>query len=233
MTVKGLAHRGYPARYPENTLSSFRAACDLNYQYVELDVHLSKDGVPVVIHDPTVDRTTDGKGKVKDMTLAELKRLRIAGTEQIPTLEEALQLLKGRTTVDIELKQFGDLYPGLEEKTLALVKKLGMEDQVIVTSFDHYSMMRVRELDKNIELGLINTGSSPALVQFVKQLGGRYLSIHQAYITERFIRLCEEQQIELIAWTVNEEPDMRRFVKYPSVIVCTNELERWKDVSGQ
>lgn len=232
MDARGLAHRGYPGRYPENTLTGFQAACELGFAYLELDVQLSKDGVPVVMHDFRVDRVTDGKGNVKDMTIAELKRLRIAGTEEIPTLEEALRLLQGRILVDVELKQCGDLYPGLEAAVLGVVHKLNMEDQVFFTSFDHYSMIRMRELHRGAEIGLINYGASPALIRLAKELNGRYVSVRHNYLTEPFIRLCEEEGIQLIAWTVDEESDMRRMAGYPSVLVCTNELERWQSVAG-
>jgi glycerophosphoryl diester phosphodiesterase len=227
-----LAHRGDPVRFPENTLASFRAACDLHCRVVELDVQLSKDNIPVVIHDPTVDRTTNGKGKVKELTLTELKRLRIAESEEIPTLEEALRLMKGKTTVDIELKQFGDYYPGLEELTLDVVKKLGMEDQVAITAFDHYSIVRTRQLNERVEVGLINNGSSPALIDLLEQLKGRYLSIQRNYLTESYIRLCEQRGIQLIAWTIDDEAEMRRIAQYPSVLVCTNQLEKWGAVIG-
>ena len=182
MTIRGVAHRGYPKRYPENTLVSYRAAVELSYSHLELDVQLSKDGVPVVIHDPSVDRTTDGKGQVRDLTLAELKEFRIAGTEEIPTLEEALLLLKDKLIVDIELKQMGDLYPGLERAVLDTVKRLDMREQTFLTSFDHYSLSRARELDDRMELGVINHGTSPALFPFMKDIRCRYISVQHPYI---------------------------------------------------
>src|SRR5690348_3734502 len=98
MKVRGIAHRGYPVKYIENTLPSFQAACDLGFTQLELDVHLSKDGVPIVMHDKSIDRLTDGKGYIKDYTAEELRGFRIGGTEIIPTLEEALLLLKDRLT---------------------------------------------------------------------------------------------------------------------------------------
>lgn len=232
--IKGIAHRGYPSKYPENTLISFQAACDLNFSHLELDVQLSKDGVPVVIHDTSVDRTVDnGTGQVKDLTLAELKELTIGGTERIPTFEEALDLLKDRIIVDIELKQMGELYPEMEELVLEIVKKKGMQEQVFITSFDHYCLQRVRQLDDKIGLGLINIGASPALFPFAKEINCGYMSIEHQHITEPFIRRCEEEGIQLISWTVNQESDMKRFAQYPSLLICTNELELWAKVSNQ
>jgi glycerophosphoryl diester phosphodiesterase len=228
-TIPGLAHRGYPKRYPENTIASFRAALALSFRHLELDVHLTKDGVPVVIHDPTVNRTTNGTGFVKDYTLAELRKLDAGHGETIPTLEEVLLLAKGRAQVDIELKQSGNLYAGLEEKVLETVRACGMSDQVFVTSFDHYSIVRMRELSEELELGLVLYGATPSVFPLARELRARYISVKSIYLTDHFVRTCEEHGIQLIAWTVDDEADMRKLrSQYPQVWVCTNELERWK-----
>lgn len=227
MKIRGLAHRGYSKKYVENTLKSFQAAVDLSYTHLELDVQLSKDEVPVVIHDLTVDRITDGTGRVKDYTVAELKQLKVAGGEQIPTLEEALDLLRDRIIIDIELKQMGDLYPGLEKIVVDTLIRKNMQEQAFITSFDHYAIEKVRQLNDNIEIGLINSGASPALFPFVKEIGARYLSIDYRYVTDTLINLCEQQGVNLIPWTVNLEEDMNRFAAIPSLIVCTDELEAW------
>ncbi|UQZ82128.1 Glycerophosphoryl diester phosphodiesterase [Paenibacillus konkukensis] len=229
MSIIGLAHRGYPKKYPENTLVSFQAALDLSFSHLELDVNLTKDGVPVVIHDPTVNRTTNGKGRVVDYTWEELQRLRTGGEQSIPLLKDVLALAKGRAKVDIELKQSGDLYPGLEEKVLETVRECGVQDQVFVTSFDHYSIQRMRQLSKDIELGLVIYGATPSVFPFARELDARYISVKYIYLTDDYVRLCEEQGIQVIAWTIDDEADMRELRrKYPQVWICTNELEKWK-----
>ncbi|MCS7464812.1 glycerophosphodiester phosphodiesterase [Paenibacillus doosanensis] len=229
MSIVGLAHRGYPKKYPENTLVSFQAALDLSFSHLELDVNLTKDGVPVVIHDPTVNRTTNGKGRVVDYTWEELQRLRTGGEQSIPLLKDVLALAKGRAKVDIELKQSGDLYPGLEEKVLETVRECGVQDQVFVTSFDHYSIQRMRQLSKDIELGLVIYGATPSVFPFARELDARYISVKYIYLTDDYVRLCEEQGIQVIAWTIDDEADMRELRrKYPQVWICTNELEKWK-----
>ncbi|WP_248927708.1 glycerophosphodiester phosphodiesterase [Paenibacillus hamazuiensis] len=229
MTVTGLAHRGYPRKYPENTISSFQAALDLNFSVLELDVQLTKDGVPVVIHDTTVNRTTNGKGRVIDYTFEELRKLDAGGGQPIPTLEEVLALAKGKAKVDIELKQSGNLYPGLEEKVLEVVADAGMQDQVFVTSFDHYSIIRMRELSADIELGLVIYGATPSVFPLAKQLGAKYVSVKSIYLNDDFVRRCAEQDIRIIAWTIDDEEEMRALrSRYPQIWVCTNELEKWK-----
>ncbi len=113
------------SKFPENTIRGFRAALELGFTHVELDVHLTRDGVPVVIHDPSVNRTTNGQGLVKSYTLQELRELDAGDGERIPTLEEALLFAKDRMIVDIELKQTGDFYPGLEEAAVDVIRRTG------------------------------------------------------------------------------------------------------------
>lgn len=143
--MKVFAHRGYSGKYPENTLPAFEAAARLPVDGVEFDVHLTKDGEVAVIHDERVNRTTDGKGYVKDMTLDELKELDAgswfseewAGT-RIPALEEVLDVFRETDhTLNIELKS--DIFP-YEGLLTAVMKKVGqaeMADRVILSSFDH------------------------------------------------------------------------------------------------
>ncbi|OXM87279.1 glycerophosphodiester phosphodiesterase [Paenibacillus rigui] len=229
MKIAGLAHRGYPKKFPENTMASFQAAMDLSFSHLELDVQLSKDGVPVVIHDTTVNRTTNGKGHVADFTLEELRQLDAGGEESIPTLAEVLMLAKDKVLVDIELKQSGNLYPGLEEKVLEVIAECGVQDQVFVTSFDHYSIQRMRQLSKEIELGLVLYGATPAVFPLAEQLGARYISVKYIYLTDDFVQECEQRGIQLIAWTIDDEAEMRKLrEQYPHVWICTNELEKWK-----
>lgn len=229
MTVRGIAHRGYPVRYHENTLPSFQSACELSFSHLELDVHLSKDGVPVVIHDKTLERMTDGTGYVNDYTAAELRQFRIGETEVIPTLEEALLLLKDRIIVSIEMKQEGDLYPGLEQAVLDVVLKVGMIEQVYVISFDHFSLARLRELNRDIPIGLVFHGSLPYVFPFVKEIQASYLAVRLSFLTEQYARMIEENGLQLIAWPVDSYAEMELVMsRYPSALICTNQLERWK-----
>jgi glycerophosphoryl diester phosphodiesterase len=228
MSIIGLAHRGYPKKYPENTLSSFQAALDLSFSHLELDVNMTKDGIPVVIHDPTVNRTTNGKGRVVDYTLEELRRLHTEGDESIPTLEEVLKLAKGRAKVDIELKQSGSLYTGMEERVLEVIRTCDVQDQVYLTSFDHYAIIRARQLSRDIELGLIIYGATPSIFAFAKEIDARYISVKYIYLTAEYVQLCAEKGIQIIAWTVDDEAAMQQMrCDYPNVWICTNELERW------
>ncbi|WP_337031254.1 glycerophosphodiester phosphodiesterase [Paenibacillus illinoisensis] len=230
MIIQGVAHRGYPKKYPENTLSSFLKAVELGFTHLELDVNLSKDGIPVVIHDHTVDRMTNGTGRVADYTASELQSFHIKQDEHIPTLEEVLRALKGKIGLNIELKQMGTCYPQLEEKVLEVIKEFSMLDQVVITSFDFDALERIRQLSSEVRIGLITFGCSKAILDWSVEMGATFLSMHYAFVTEHYIHRCQELGIQLMAWTINETSVMKKFQDYPSVWVCTDELESFRDV---
>ncbi len=162
-----IAHRGFSARYPENTMAAFEAAAGAGAHMIELDVNLSKDRQLVVIHDATVDRTTDGAGAVRELTTEQLFQLdagswfdpRFAG-ERIPTLRQVLEAVKGRLQVNIEIKPeaFEPQGPadGVERQVVTLVRKMGMAAEVLVSSFQWQLLERVRVLDPDIALGLLS-----------------------------------------------------------------------------
>lgn len=233
MKIRGVAHRGYPLRYPENTMSSFQAAYDLGFTHLEMDVHLSKDGIPVLMHDPTIDRMTDGEGWIKDYTLEELKRFRVGRNETIPTLEEALLFAKGKMTVKVELKQLGNLYPGMEETVLEVLKKTDMLDQVFISSFNHYAIANMRKLSGEVELGLIQWGSTPTVFPFMEEIRARYLSLRVEYLTDDFVERCRRSDIQLIVWPVNLEWQFDKAARYPSVLCVTDNLEHFKEMYEQ
>lgn len=230
MKIRGIAHRGYPKHHTENTLAAFQAALDLNFTHLELDVQLTRDEVPVILHDTTLDRVSEKSGNVKDYTLAEIKEIRLRNGEQIPTLQEALELLKNKIIVDIELKQMGDLYPGLEKIVLRSILDNDMLDQTFIASFDHYSLDRVRSMNDKIDLGIINSGASPALFGLAKELRANYISINRRYITDELLTQCEQEQVILIPYTINDEEEMKRYKRWKNVLICTDELETWANV---
>jgi glycerophosphoryl diester phosphodiesterase len=229
MKIRGIAHRGYPVKHPENTLISFQAACDLSYSQLELDVHLTKDGVPVLMHDVSINKMTNGKGMIKDFTLEELKQFRISGTETIPTLEEALRLLKGKMIVNIDIKQTGNLYEGIEERVYEVLRATDMLDQVYLMFLDQFSLMKMRKLSPDVELGVSFIGSMPCIFPFMKEQRIRYLGVKLAFLTDEYYRMIEEQGYELIVWPINVIEDMSLVAeKYPAALVTTNELELYK-----
>jgi len=167
-----VAHRGASAEQPENTLRAFEAAVDLGADAVEFDVRVSADGHPVVVHDPAVDRTTGGHGLVRDLTLAELKRLRVRSSadeqEEIPTLDETLALLSGRVAIDVEIKNI----PGepdhdvdrqeVVDATLRALDAAGFSGAVLISSFNPSSIAHARAAAPDVPTGLLAVQAMPA-----------------------------------------------------------------------
>lgn len=230
MTIRGIAHRGYPVNYPENTLSSFQAAIDIGFSHMELDVHMSKDGIPVVMHDHTIDRMTDGAGEIRDYTLEELKNFTINSNEKIPTLEEALQLAKDRIMVSIELKK-PRLYPGIEQKVYELIQKLEMEGQTYIISFNHDSLRKLRTLSDDIQIGPLVNKVRRAHYRLIQKLNANYFAVNYNAIKEKHIRKCENMGVQLVVWTVNSKEEMKKMKQYPSILITTDELETYKAIS--
>lgn len=181
--VKIWAHRGCSLAYPENTLEAFRAAAEIpGITGIELDVQMSLDKELVVIHDETVDRTTDGTGRVCDYTLAELKRLKISGRDEkvssIPTLEEVFTALapvckkereEGKFLINIELKNSVIHYEGLEERVLGLVFEFGLTESIVFSSFDPESMGLIKEFYPKAKTGILGMSAEQCLEDAVKQ----------------------------------------------------------------
>jgi len=221
-----IAHRGASAYYPENTMAAFEAAIDMKADMMELDILLSKDGKLVVIHDETLDRTTNGTGPVAEHTLAELKQLD-AGSwfdkkfkgEPIPTLREALELAKDSINVNIEIKTEAikdDIYGGIEEKALKLVDSLGMRDQVIFSSFDYRAIAHLNQLDPEIPVAVLynkslNNPKTPSAL--VDSLGADGFNCSYKQLSNRWIRNTVSAGIPLLVYTVNRELRMQTVIK--------------------
>ncbi|MGO5065841.1 glycerophosphodiester phosphodiesterase [Clostridium sporogenes] len=228
--TKILAHRGASAYAPENTMVAFKKAIDMNADGIELDVHLSKDGYIVIIHDEKVDRTTNGKGEVKDFTLDELKKLD-AGFwfsdeykgERIPTLEELLKLINDTNIyLNIEIKAGYRIYPNIEEKVIDIIEKYKMLDRVIISSFDHYSLVRVKEINLNIKTGMLYEAALYEPWDYARSIKVEALHPNYITLTKEFIDKANINNLEINPYTVNDENDMERLIKSKVTSVITN-----------
>lgn len=182
--MKIWAHRGCSQRYPENTLLAFGKAMDIpGLTGIELDIQLTKDGELVVIHDERVDRTTEGIGFVRDYTLKELKKLHIYAddnpSQRIPTMDEVFDLmgnkLKEGMRLNIELKTSVWPYPGIEEKIVEMVNQRGFRKNVVYSSFSALTLKKVRELDKETEIGILDYKVSDCLFKLKGGCGANAL----------------------------------------------------------
>ena len=182
--MKIWAHRGCSQRYPENTLLAFeKAAAIQNLAGIELDVQLTKDDRLVIIHDERVDRTTEGTGFVRDYTLSEIKKLHIyadsSQSQSIPTMTEVLDMLEPRLKaglkLNIELKNSVFPYEGMEEKIVELVHRRGLHHAVVYSSFYAKSLAKIRELDAEAEIGILDAKVSDCLYKLKGGCGANAL----------------------------------------------------------
>ncbi|MEM2110288.1 MAG: glycerophosphodiester phosphodiesterase family protein [Candidatus Bathyarchaeia archaeon] len=202
-----VGHRGARAYEPENTLRSFQKAIDLGVDAVELDVRRTKDNELVVIHDAEVDKTTNGKGLVNMLTLREIKQLDTEKGEKIPTLEEALDFLDKKVKIIIELKEVG-----YEDKVLNLIKKKKLEKNVIIVSFHEESLRRVKEVNNEVETGLIYVQHKNP-IKAALELKANYLLPLYRFVHTANVQKAHENGLRIIVWTINTREEALEYAK--------------------
>jgi len=213
MRTKIIAHRGASAHLPENTIEAFRLAIGQKADGLELDVHLTKDGEVVVAHDLRLERVSDGVGRICDYNLAELKTFNFNKTFpeykkcSIPTLAEVYELAADTDIIiNVEMKTIEELYPAMPEKLIRLEQEYAMKGRVLYSSFNHYSLMALRQLDKNADIGLLYE-----LGMVDPWVYARYLSagaIHPHYYVTmalpETVGHCHKQGVKVNVWTVDD-----------------------------
>jgi glycerophosphoryl diester phosphodiesterase len=212
-----IAHRGASSYAPENTLAAFDLALRMGIHQIELDVHFSSDGHIVVIHDDTVDRTTNGSGPVASKTLAELRGLdagswfgdRFAG-ERIPMFGEVLERYKGRAHIHTEIK---GRVERLAQRTADLVREYGMMDQVTITSFQKVRLEEVRDYAPEFPTGWLVTEASDEVVAQARVLGLTQICPQANTVTPELVRRLHAEGFAVRAWDVADEALMRQVVE--------------------
>jgi glycerophosphoryl diester phosphodiesterase len=197
-------HRGNPAEHPENTLASFRSAIELGVDLIECDVHLSADGELIVIHDHTLDRTTNGSGLVVQHTLGELRDLDAGGGERLPTLAEVCGLARDRVGLCIETKQIPIPYPGLEEKLIAQLRESGMLDQTAVISFHHGRVRRLKELEPRLAVGVLEGARPIDPVAILRSADADIYAPHYGAMDPELVEQVHAAGGVVGAWTVDD-----------------------------
>lgn len=215
------AHRGasgWDRQYaPENTMPAFRKAVEMGADGIELDVQLTKDGEIVICHDERIDRTSRGKGWLKDFTLAELKQIDFGkphveyGFVEIPTLSEFLEFAKPLDIkVNIELKTGLVYYDGLEEKTARMVRDFGMEERVIYSSFNHYSLQKLKHIFPEVRIGLLMGNNYVDVPQDVELFSACAVHPPEFVVTREYVEKCHSHHIKVHTWTVDNPGRMRQ-----------------------
>ena len=202
-----IGHRGARAYAPENTLTSFKKAIEIGVDAVELDVRKTKDNQLVVIHDADVKRTTNGEGLVGELTLKEIKDFDAGDGEKIPTLEETLDFLDKKVKVFVELKE-----AGIEDQVLSIVHGKGLEKNVVIVSFLEDALKKVRELNKDIETGLIYAKHKNPL-KTALELKANYLLALYRFTHTANVEKAHECGLKVVVWTINNPEEAEEYAK--------------------
>jgi glycerophosphoryl diester phosphodiesterase len=230
------AHRGASKAAPENTLPAFEAAIRLGADGAELDVQYSSDGALVIIHNATLEKTSNGTGRVTALTLAELRALdagswfgtAFAGT-RIPTLDEALDLMKGKLLVNVELKVLSSLQSSLGADAVKAVRDHGMADQVVISSFNPFVLRQTKAAGPEIECALLVAHDMPGWTRW----GGtrRYSradGLHPDFdmVNDTYMAHARKLGLPVRVWTVDDEAEMRRLIALGVDAIITNVPDR-------
>ena len=230
-----IAHRGASGNFPENTVCAFRAAIDAGAEMCELDVQLSRDGAIVVIHDETVERTTDGKGEVAELTLEELKRLDAGAKfkggavkgERIPTLDEVFSATSGKCGLNIELKA-----GGLEHQVAQIMQARNALADSIVSSFDWEYLKNIQQLHFNIRVGLLAEEKPVDLMMNAVAMRAHSINPRWDMVTSDLCKAAHERGLKVYTWTVDADARMRALIAYGVDGIMTNYPERLRKVVG-
>ena len=231
-----ISHRGYSAKYPENTMIAFQGAVEVGTHGIELDVQLSKDGEIVICHDETIDRTSNGTGYIKDMTLKELKQYDFGSKfnqipakyefQEIPTLREYFESMGNHDVItNIELKTNIFEYEGIQGKVWDLIKEFKREERTIISSFNHHSIMKMKEIAPGLKCGFLTMCGLLHPGTYTKQYSVECYHPVFRSLTEEDIKNCQSEDIEINTYTVNDEKHISRLIESNITNIITDETE--------
>ncbi|MFF2481724.1 glycerophosphodiester phosphodiesterase [Paenibacillus sp. NPDC058071] len=220
---KILGHRGASGYAPENTMEAFRLAIQQHADGFEIDIHITKDGEIVVIHDDTIDRTSNGTGVVTELTLAELKQFNYNvgfeeqfPTAEIPTLSQVLELVKAHDLyLNIEIKDImtnTGKYDGLNIAAANLVKEFGLVDQVIFSSFNHHSMAELKQACPEIKTALLHFSKLYKGEEYARSAYADALHPLFSIVDKSTVEQAHQAGVQMNAWTVNQPADIEAMI---------------------
>ncbi|MCD6592651.1 glycerophosphodiester phosphodiesterase [Candidatus Bathyarchaeota archaeon] len=215
--IKVTGHRGAAGLEPENTLRSIRRAIDLGVDRVEIDVRVTRDGRLVVIHDETVDRTTNGHGYVNELTLDEIRKLNAGKGEKVPTLEEVLEITRGKVELQIELK-----VPEATGSTLRLIERENAEGEVIITSFIHDLLRRAHDFNPELRTGALFFNVEGDICRKALNVYSKAIHVYYRNVDAELVRHAHEMGLEIEVWNPDEPKEMMRMIKLGVDSIGTN-----------
>ncbi|MHA2185842.1 MAG: glycerophosphodiester phosphodiesterase [Promethearchaeota archaeon] len=231
------AHRGASNIAPENTLKAFEKAIELQADFIEFDIHKSKDNIIVVMHDANTFRTTGRLGVIKNMTLGELKQLDCGDGEKIPTLEEVIRITKNKIKLNIEVKA-----RGLVEELVEKIENEGILESVIISSFKLDVLLRVKKLNPQIKLASLEPTRIGWLNSWISRkkllkdaIENNFFAINPFHVlvTQKFINKAHKNNLKVFPWTVNSDAAIRKLIKMGIDGIITNKIYRVKEVLNQ
>jgi glycerophosphoryl diester phosphodiesterase len=247
------AHRGGAALAPENTLASFRNGLKFHPDFLEMDVHLTKDGVPVVIHDGTIDRTTNGSGRVVNYTLVELQGFNAAakfsggdfGPQVIPSFAQVLDLVKDTgVRVEVEIKPTADVlrYNGIEQKVLDELAARGMLDRARIMAFEFDTLLRAKEIQPNVQtialLSLAFLGNTTAYqpvpaLDYIATIGVDGIGVNKDLVKPELVDEAHRRGMRVGLWTVDSEEEIKKFIGMGVDSITTNRPDVLSKILGR
>jgi len=214
MNILKIAHRGAKAYEPENTLQAFQKALDLHSDGIELDVHLSADGHIIVIHDETIDRTTNGKGLVNTFSLSKLKSFLIDEKYQIPTLNEVFDLVDKKCMINIELKGLGTAPKVVRIIEEYISEKKWNYNNFIISSFEWNMLQETSSLNPNIPIGVLTEENVETALAFAESIKAKAINPDFQLLNKENVQQIQEKGFLVFPWTVNSEVDIQKVKSY-------------------
>ena len=229
------AHRGFSGKYPENTMLAFEKAIEAGCEGIELDVHLTKDGEMVIIHDEEIDRTSSKTGWIKDMTYEELSKIDFSyhfdvPFQKMPTLQEYFELVKDLNIItNIELKTGVYDYPGIEEKVYNLICEFHLQKKVVISSFNHFSVMRMKQLDETLICGFLTECWMIGAAEYVEKYQIEGYHPYFSSLSKKEMKEFKNRGISINTWTVNEINDIGYMIDLEVEGIISNYPDRVRD----
>ncbi|MEY8000758.1 glycerophosphodiester phosphodiesterase [Clostridium sp. Mt-5] len=219
-----IAHRGFSGLYPENTMLSFKKAAEAGADGIETDLHVTKDGVIVICHDETIDRTTNGSGFIRNHTYEEIRKFNAGEGEKIPSLDELLSYVKDKDLLlNLELKNDIIHYNNLEKNTIDKIYQYKLEKNVIISSFNHKSMQKVKQYDNSIKTGLLYGTAIYKPEEYAKKMGADALHpLFSLVMDAKIVQDIKKSGILINTYTVNRKNDMKKLIDLGVDGIITN-----------
>lgn len=230
-TCKVYSHRGDTKNAPENTISAFKKAIEMSVDGIELDVQMTCDGQIVVVHDHSLGRTCNGSGMIKDMRYDRLRQLDFGGWfskefegEKIPLLYEVIEFLKySNIELNIELKATPEKYnDNIEIETVRIIKEYGFEKRVFFSSFNHYSLLKIKKINEDIRIAPLFVGMFKDIWEYAKNISAFAINPQHEQITKQLVENCDLNGIKINAWTVDDPKHIERMISLEVDSIISN-----------